>query len=80
MNKEIAEYVASAAFKSAADLTRLIPILKDHLSMEEYEHYRKAITRVGAIVGGDVMLKIFAEYPDIDLRIKTTIETFGKLS
>ena len=79
MNKEIAEYVASIAFKNAAKFTRLIPLLKHHLSEEEYEPYRKSITRVGTIIADEVLLKIFAEHPDIDAKRKATLDTFGKL-
>ena len=79
MNKEVAEYVASVAFKNAAELTRLIPLLKTHLSAEEYEPYRKFMTQVGAIIADEVLLKIFKEHPEIDAKIKATLETFGKL-
>ena len=79
MNREIAEHVASVAFKNAAELTRLIPLLKHHLSPEEYEPYRKSLTRVGAIVADEVLFKIFKEHPEIDAKIKATLEVFGKL-
>ena len=79
MNKDLAEYVATISFKSASEFGRLLPILKENLPESEYEPLRKAIAKISADIGAEILLKIFKEHPDIDAHIKKTIEQYGKI-
>ncbi len=79
MDKKLAEYVAGVAFKSSSSLSRLIPVLKENLDENEYEEFRKAITKSVSIVGTEILFKIFNDYPEIDKCFKETIERYGRL-
>ncbi len=42
MEKELAQYIAKVAFRAGADLTDLIPLLKEHCDDDEFSIYARA--------------------------------------
>lgn len=79
MDNELAEFIARVAFKNSSELSKLIPLLKDHLEQDEYEQYAKTISKITGLVSTEIILKIFDEHPDIDAKFKETIQKYGKL-
>lgn len=79
MDKQLAEYVAHISIRSASEMSRLIPILKVHLSEEEYEPLRKAITNISKNIAENILFKIYDEYPDLDNKLDGIIEKYGRL-
>lgn len=79
MDKNLANYVACVAFKSASELIRLLPILKENIPESEYEYFKTAIAKASFEIGNNVLLKIFSEHPDVDADIKRIIDCYGKI-
>ena len=79
MNEELAEYVATSAFKSLSDLGRLLAILKESLSDDEYEPYKKTLAYVCALIAEEILLEVFSSHPNIEQKINSIIDKYGKL-
>ena len=80
MDRAPSEAVARIAFKAAAELTLLIPLIKDYATNEEeYEFLRQSLTFVARKVNDDILEKIFSEYPDIEAIFDQSIKDYGRL-
>jgi len=79
MNEELAEYVAICTFKSLSELGRVLSILKEQLSEEEYEPYRQSLARICALISEEILIKIFSTHPELELKISYLIDKYGKL-
>lgn len=79
MENDLAKHVATTIFKTTSQMTELIPLLKDHCDVAEYESYAKAIASVAALASAEILRKIFAEHPDIEREFDRKINKYGKL-
>jgi hypothetical protein len=79
MNGEIVRCILRTAFRSAAELQTLLPLIKDHCSAEEYESLRSGIATAIAAIGDEVTNRILAANPDLSSKIDAEIRTYGRL-
>ena len=80
MNNELVRCILRTAFRSAAELQTLLPLIKDHhCSAEEYESLRSGIATAIASIGDEVTNRILAANPDLSSKIDAEIRTYGRL-
>jgi hypothetical protein len=79
MDKELARHVAATAFRSAVELSDMLPILKEHCDKSENETFLKAIASASAAIHLEIGKKVFAQYPDLEHEFEARIKTFGRL-
>ena len=79
MDKNIARHVARVAFRSAANLTDLVPFLKEHCQETEYKMFLKALAKASATINLEVSQKVFAAYPELEQEFNETINKYGQL-
>lgn len=77
MDKDLAKFIAITAFRSAADLGNLIPMLQ---SCEEAERREMgvALAAASAEVNRQVLQKIFEKFPDLAEEFDRKIQKFGR--
>lgn len=77
LNKELARIIGVTAFRSAADMGHLVPLLKEHCSDEERKTYGIAIATAMASIRAEVLCKIFAEFPELEVDFDRQIMEYG---
>jgi hypothetical protein len=77
MEKDLAKLVALTAFRSSADINNLIPLLKEHCNEEEYREFVVAIATASAVIGQELLQKIFALHPEISVEFDRQISKYG---
>lgn len=75
----LAEFVATVAFKCGAELSRLMPLLKENLPPDEYDEFSAVIFGVTREISEKIVLKIFGEFPSVDEKLKAMVEKYGRL-
>jgi len=78
MDKEVAREVIRAAFRSGAELEKLLPVLKQRCSAEEYKDYARQVGM--AIDGIDAALldKVLAQFPELNAEIEAKMVAAGR--
>jgi len=78
MDKEVAREVIRAAFRSGAELEKLLPMLKQHCSAEDYKDYARQVGM--AIDGIDAALldKVLAQFPELNAEIEAKMAAAGR--
>ena len=78
MDKETAGEVIRAAFRSGAELEKLLPVLKERCNAEDYKEYARQVGL--AIDGIDAALldKVLAQFPDLDAEIEANMARAGR--
>lgn len=79
MNKEISRHVVQVAFKSANQLSELLPLLKNHCEDEEYQVLRKAIATVSATIHIEIVNEIFSKDIALKNEVEDKIRKYGKI-
>jgi hypothetical protein len=79
MDKNIAKYVAKAAFRASADLGDLIPFIKEHCCNDDYEKFRGAIVSASATIGLDVLNLVFENHPEIKQEFEEDVKNYGRI-
>jgi hypothetical protein len=79
MDRELAYCVARTAFRSAADLSGLVPLLHKHCSPEEASLYISAVTTAVGEIHSRVLNLVFHYYPDIEKEFSEKINKYNQL-
>ena len=78
MDRETAKVVAVAAFRSSAEINNLIPMLKSVCTEPEYSEWRDSIAMASLQISTNILMKVFAEHPDLEAEIGAHYERFGR--
>jgi len=78
MDKELAKLVALTAFRSSADINNLIPLLKEHCSEAECRDFGIAIATASAGISQQILSKVFALHPDLEVAFDMQIRKYGR--
>ena len=73
MNKELAQVLACTLQGCSGLLNHTVWLMKQHGTETEFLKYRKAVARVMAELGDQLLYPIWMEYPDLD----PTSDTFS---
>jgi hypothetical protein len=78
MDKNIAREVVRAVFRSGGELEKLLGVLKDRSSAEEYKVYTRQVAT--AIDGIHVALlnKVLAQFPELEAEIEANLARTGR--
>lgn len=79
MDKDLASHVGKVAFRCAADLGDLIPILQDYCDADEYQEYSQIIAILTGEIGNKLLRRIYNECPGLEDEFDQKIEKFGVL-
>lgn len=79
MDKALAQHVAATAFKSAAQLSDMIPILKAHCDEVEFATLARAIATANATIHTEIGNRIYAQYPELEQELEAKIRKYGRL-
>ncbi len=78
MDKQLARMVVTAASRSAADLSDLVPTLKEHCSEEFYAELKPGIGSAIYEILESVRGPIFKRFPELKLEFEQNLEEFGR--
>lgn len=78
MDKDLAREVVRAAFRSGRELEKLLSVLKDRCSPDDYEVWKRQIAK--AIDGINVALldKALSQFPELEAEIKVNLARTGR--
>ena len=65
MDKEVAREVVRAAFRSGAELQKLLRLLKERCSPEDYKDYAKQVTMAIDDIDSALLDKVLAQFPEL---------------
>jgi hypothetical protein len=77
MEKDLAKFVALTAFRSAADLGNLVPMLQGCDETERKE-LGMALAMASAEINRQVLQKIFERFPELSEEFEEKIRKFGR--
>ena len=77
MDKDLARHVARVGFSTMNQLSHLLELLKDQCDPEEYQTYLKAIGTVGASISTEMISRVVALYPELEVEIEAKIKKYG---
>lgn len=80
MEAPTAWQVIRTVFRCSAELQKLLPDLKRACSAEEYNTYLRAIGTAIATFNVELLDRVLAGHPELERRIDTDIERFGRLT
>ncbi|NIA54682.1 hypothetical protein HAV22_13650 [Massilia sp. TW-1] len=76
MEKDLAKIIALTAFRSAADLGNLVPVLQDCVGAERTE-IGVALAMASAEINRQVLGKIFERFPELAEEFEEKVRKFG---
>ena len=79
MKDELAKHIAIVAFKSSSNLTELLYLINEHTDEEEYQEYLRIIGEISALIGVELLHKIYDEHPEIKKEIDRRVEVYEEL-
>jgi len=79
MKPDIARHVLRAAFRSAAELQQVLPLLKENCTAKEYDEFRTGIATAIATVGDEVTNRILAANPGLSKEVDEEMKRYGRL-
>ena len=65
MDKEVAREVVRAAFRSGAELQKLLRLLEERCSPEDYKDYAKQVTMAIDDIDAALLDKVLAQFPEL---------------
>ncbi len=65
MDKEVAREVIRAAFRSGAELQKLLGLLKERCSPEDYKDYARQVTTAIDDIDAALLDKVLAQFPEL---------------
>jgi hypothetical protein len=77
MEKDLAKFIALTAFRSAADLGNLIPLLQE-CEETERKSFGMAFATASAEINRQVLQKVFAQYPELAEEFEQKVQKFGR--
>lgn len=78
MHLELARHVVRSAFRSASELERLIDLLREHCSDEEYATYLRAIATASASIQLELVNRMTSAHPCLEGEIEANITKYGR--
>jgi hypothetical protein len=78
MDKEIAKLIAITAFRSAADINNLVPFLKEYCSESKSRDFGIAIATASTKISPQILRKIFAMHPELEVEFDMQIQKYGR--
>jgi hypothetical protein len=79
MDREVAQIVATTASRVAAELTGLMPFLREHGEGQKDDAVRDAIASAIYEVGS-VRQRAFDQYPDLETEFEARVRKYGRSS
>jgi hypothetical protein len=79
MEKDLAWYVITMAFRSTNPLEDLLHLLKEHCAAPEYEEYGKAIARAIHGVQRELIERVVAEHPELEKEMEAKVAKYGRV-
>ena len=79
MEKDLAWYVITIAFRSTNPLQDLLLLLKEHCPAAEYEEYGKAIARAIHGVQRELISPVVAEHPELEKEMEAKVAKYGRV-
>ena len=79
MEKELARHIAATAFRSAVQLSEMIPLLKAHCDEAEFKTFVKAIATANATIHLEIDNRIYAQHPELEQEFEAKIKKYGRL-
>ncbi len=79
MEKDLAWYVITVAFRSTNPLQDLLLLLKEHCPAAEYEKYGKAIARAIHGVQRELISRVVAEHPELEKEMEAKVVKYGRV-
>jgi hypothetical protein len=76
MDKDLASHVVRVAFRSATQLSELLPLLENHCTESEYDTYEKAIADIVGRIGIDLVHRVYAAFPGLEQEFKNRLEKY----
>jgi hypothetical protein len=78
MNKDLAREVVRAVFQSGSELEKLIGLLKDRCSAEEYKSYVRQIAKAIDGIHTALLNPILSQYPELKTEIEANLKLTGR--
>jgi hypothetical protein len=78
MDRDDARKVLAAAFRSAAELQELLPMLKQRCDQQAYEAYAKGIASVVGEIVLQVTNRVFEDHPELRAEVDASVATTGR--
>ena len=79
MEKDVARHVVRMAFRSAAHLEHLLPLLKDHCSGDEYKVFAMAVAKAIGGINTELTNRVFSAYPELEREIEDNVNKYGRI-
>ena len=73
MDIDTARTVVDAIFRSGGELQKMLPLIRERCSPEEYDGYAKAIAACLAEMSLQVMNRLLAEHPVLEDEIEARV-------
>ena len=78
MKEDVARLVVVESFRASASLGNLMPLLKEHLTSEEYATVSSALARCMGQIGLEVLNPLFVEHPELKEELDRRVHTYGR--
>jgi hypothetical protein len=79
MDKELALHIVRTAFRSAAALDELFPLLQHNCGDEEAKAYGLAIASAVAHIHRELTNRVFSSLPELQVEVETQIRKYGRV-
>ena len=79
MDKELAQHVVRVAFRSAAQLQDLLPLLKEHCNGREYKAFTMAVAKAMDGINTELTNRVFASFPKLKEEVEENINKYGRV-
>jgi hypothetical protein len=79
MDKELALHIVRTAFKSAAALEQLLPLLQHDCREEEARIYGLAIASAIADIHRELTNRVFSSLPELQTEVEMQIRKYGRV-
>jgi hypothetical protein len=79
MDKELALHIVRTAFRSAAALEELFPLLQHHCREEEAKAYGLAIASAIADIHRELTNRVFSSLPELQAEVEMQIRKYGRI-
>ncbi|MEX0753191.1 MAG: hypothetical protein WD073_09740 [Xanthobacteraceae bacterium] len=78
MDDKVARHVVRAVFRSGSELERLLGLLKEHCSPDEYKTYARAIASAIDGINSELLNRVLSSHPQLAGEIEADIAKFGR--
>ena len=79
MDKEVAREVIGAVFRSGAELQKLLRVLKERCSPEDYKDYARQVALAIDDIDAALLEKVLAQFPELKGEIEANLARAGRV-